>query len=116
MKGIGYPKRIKVYDSDWFAVSLGSTVVKTHDLGSTKIIVALYFATSDVGANMETVNLAVIGTNPSDTYGGNIQNITTTQLTVQAGYVAVQCGLNSSGELTGSAADGFYRVIAMKLN
>ena len=44
---------LKAYDSGWFAVTRGSDYPKTHNLGTTKFIYSIYFATDANGTGVE---------------------------------------------------------------
>ena len=107
---------INVYDSGWFAVAEQDTNVLTHNLGATTLIAQLYFATDAAGSNMSTIYGSNFFGEQSFESGGNIQDITTTQLTVQAANGrGVARTLTSAGDAV-NFASGFYRVIAIAIN
>ena len=103
----------KKYDSGWFYCEEQGTYLLTHNLGTTNIIAHLYFATDDSGSNMSTIYGSFF--HGDSISGGNIQDITTTQLTVQAarnrGVVRL---LDSDGNFI-TYQTGYYRVIAIAL-
>jgi len=103
----------ETYDSGWFACSTGGTYTKTHNLGTTKILPILYWASSSGGANMSTI-LGATHPQLDDENNGNIQNITSTTLTVQAGRTAVHVTLDDRGIST-LQRSGYYRVIVLAL-
>lgn len=41
---------LKVYDSGWFAASAGTIYTKTHNLGTTKVILSLYYSDTSDGS------------------------------------------------------------------
>jgi len=112
---------LKVYDSGWFDVTgnhgagKGETHTLTHNLGTTKLITILYFATDSSGTKMQKIT-------DVDVYngrGGIIMNITPTTLQVQLGdegYVAWTYSQTTDhiGEELGYTS-GCYKVIAIAL-
>jgi len=107
----------KTYDSGWFACAVQSNYSKTHNLGTTKVIYKLYFATDDIGTAMVEAGLTDIdigGGNVHSNAGGCVAAITTTTLEVHSGGSAVAYYLDADGDRT-EPATGFYRVVAIAL-
>lgn len=100
---------LKVYDSGWFAVSTDSLYTKTHNLGTTKVLWKLYFATDTSGSNMDEVHKAQPGFG-SDHRGGQLQNITTTQISVRTAYHRVHDSYGNN-----IYTSGYYRIIGIAL-
>jgi hypothetical protein len=96
------------YDSGWFSVSPGTAYSKTHNLGTTKLIVKLYWASDSNGTSMTEVF-----TNDPDK-GWGIKNITTTTLAAQTGTLYVTSTYADNGTQTNQNS-GYYRVIALAL-
>jgi len=99
---------ISTYDSGWFAVSNATSYTKTHNLGTTKIIAKLYYASDSSGTGMTEVF-----TNDPDK-GWGIKNITTTTLVAQTGSLYITATYSDTGVQT-NVASGYYRVIALAL-
>jgi len=100
------------YDSGWFSASANGTYTKTHNLGTTKLLVKIYFS-SDGGTTINSDCSHFSSDGPA--YGYNLINVTTTALSVRAMANGV-CGIyNGAGSVT-DYASGYYRVIAIPLN
>jgi len=104
---------LNVYDSGWFACSDKGTYVKTHNLGTTKLLIMFYWASDSSGTDMSIIKGA-IHHGLSDEYSGNIQSITPTTLTVQAGQNGCHASLDDEGRNI-LRHSGYYRVIAIAL-
>lgn len=105
---------LSTYDSGWFACTTEGTYSKTHNLGTTNLIIMLYFSTaSDGSANVDVVQQR--GNEEGFHWGGNVTDITTSTFTVQASGNAVIRALDSSGNET-SITSGYYRVVAVALD
>jgi len=104
----------KTYDSGWFYVTSSQSYNFNHNLGTTKLLINLYFATDTSGSNMtvvpslEETKGTGIGNN-----GGQVTNITPTSLTVSTSTSNV-CRRIIYGSVT-MYNDGYYRVIAVAL-
>jgi hypothetical protein len=99
------------YDSGWFAVAVASSYVKTHSLGTTKMLIMVYFSASSDGSspmllrNWDAENQA--------TDGYLIDTITTTAFTIKTAYTNV--ALTVFGGANTHVSSGYYRVIALAL-
>jgi len=71
----------KVYDSGWFAVAQNQTYVKTHDLGTLKVIWTFYFSENN---DDTSVYVADINNDPgyNEQTGAYVKGVTSTQLTL----------------------------------
>jgi hypothetical protein len=79
---------VSKYSTGWFnnttGLSNGGTYTFTHNLGTTDINVTLWMATDSSGSNQREVNLTLRWTGAVNSEGGGqILNVSTTQLTVQ---------------------------------
>ncbi len=101
----------KVYDSGWFAVSTGTAYIKTHNLGTSKIITNLYYSASSDGSN--AIDVTFYSDNLVGNYGGSITAITPTQLTINTGNYDVV--LYSTASSYAVASSGYYRIVAYAL-
>jgi len=99
---------ISSYDSGWFAVSGSSSYTKTHSLGTTKLIILLYFSASSDGSS--PMLLRQWDAESGYTYGCLVNSITTTQMTITTAASVALSALPNTG-----AASGYYRVIALAL-
>jgi len=96
------------YDSGWFAVSGSSGYTKTHSLGTTKLLILLYFSASSDGSS--PMLLRQWDAESGYTYGCLVSSITTTQMTITTAASVALSALPNTG-----AASGYYRVIALAL-
>lgn len=102
----------QVYDSGWFAVSNSTDYVKTHNLGTTKVLVFLFGATDSDGSNAGTFRQAdeVSGS----WYGMQLYGISTTTIGVHTDII----GASAVGLWNGSdhnSACSYARVIVIAL-
>lgn len=96
---------LKVYDSGWFAVTTGTTYTKTHNLGTTKVLVILYSARDANGTDM------MVEDDTGASYLGMwAYGITTTQITVRT---AITCF--HFVEAVGLITSGYARIIMLAL-
>lgn len=106
-----------VYDSSWFDASRGSANSLTHDLSSTVLLTKVYFkdVANQVGTGANRIyDLENSHSEDGIEKGAVITNITTTQLTAQAGQDYVAAPWNATGVMQ-NCVSGQYRVIAMRL-
>jgi hypothetical protein len=80
---------VSKYASSWFndttGLANGGTYSFTHGLGTTEVLVDIWMATSSAGANPVKVDAQIRLDAASLEYGGLVQDITTSALTVQLG-------------------------------
>lgn len=77
------PAKLGTYDSGYFAVADGQSYVKTHNLGTTKVLITLYFATQSNGSDAMIMSDSIAS---NVEYGLSAMSITTTQVSVVAGH------------------------------
>lgn len=119
---LGYSHLKDVYDSGWFACALGGTYIKTHNLGSTGLLVQVQYA-PDSGGSPDVTKIQVehgfLNLDWNKFIGPVVKNITNTQLTVQAGAYAVAIRINSTGHGVnsnlGQESSGHYRVLVTRI-
>jgi len=87
-----------IYDSGWFAVAHNNAYTKTHNLNTTKVLVALFLNTANDGSG----NTVILFGQAYDTNDGSwLCGLTTTEIIVRTGTNNCYRGLDSSG-------NGFY--------
>lgn len=98
------------YDSGWFFSNSGpsSILVLTHNLGTTKMLVKVYFAEDNSGANIQEMTVDWV-----NGFGTIVKDITPTQLTVQP-MNAVSWVVDSAG-VRSWRTSGYLRVVAVAL-
>jgi len=101
---------LKVYDSGWFAITTGTTYLKTHNLGTTKVITTVYFSpdgSSCVGIMHDSDAYA-------RHYGTFVAGITVTTITLRTApsYVIAIRDQNGNDYLPTS---GYARIIMLAL-
>ena len=97
------------YDSGWVGSTNSSTNTFNHNLGTTRLLVQVFHATSNQGANASLVDAQLDSS--GNKYGARVQNIQSNALDVQVGVSAT-----TSQWATGTAWTGnFVRVIATKV-
>jgi hypothetical protein len=109
--GATNPMNLSTYDSGWFPVVNGGTYIKTHNLGTTKLIVQVFGAEDASGSGMA---LQCIGNQSHPEAGMAIQSITATQFTVQCAQDHARTLYGSEGQ-DNRTNDGYARIIALAL-
>ena len=106
------------YDSGWFAVSKGTSVTKTHGLGTIKLITSLLYSPDATGLTF----VAVVGQTfqheggTTDSMGGILDSISTSTLRAVPGDASVIVGSQSgNGAFSYKTNNGYYRVLAVAL-
>ena len=99
-----------VYDSGWFDVVKGGTYSKTHNLGTDKLIINVFFRPSPD----EDVTLVYFTHSQYNEDCPQVTKITSSSFVIQAGANTVALVLDSTGNYVGYES-GQYRVVAMSL-
>jgi len=102
----------KSYDSGWFSVTYDAAYAKNHNLGTTKALFLLYFATNANGADMQPVT----DYTHYDTLkecGGQVQDISANSCSVRTGVYGVCYEYHTGGRVTHRS--GYFRLIALAL-
>jgi len=109
--------KVKKYDSGWFACVSGGTYTKTHNLGSVALMAQILFAPDDGGSpDLTKVKIEQWHHDGGVEKGAQIIDITTTQLTVQAGNNRVAYYPDSNGNDVTQYGSGHYRVLAFRMD
>ncbi len=108
---------LKVYDSGWFAVSVGNSYTKTHSLGTTKVLMQLWFSQSADGSNAVQIDWG--GRDRSESGGGyhvqgsSIYGLTPTTIGFSCLTDDVFRWVDASGEKLVSS--GYARILLLAL-
>lgn len=108
-----YVFSVEGYDSGWFLVSKGTTLVENHDLGSTAIIFKVYFDEDGSGSNMREVINTFHGSAES---GYQIKNLSATSYTLQVGGDDLGRSLVATGDHEHLPRTGYYRIIGIAID
>ena len=106
---------LKVYDSGWFGASAGSSYAKTHNLGTTKVLITVYFSTNSDGSSL----CALAGHNfYYEPYGNEgvtyVTSLTTTTINVRGSPNYIAHVMNDAGIRT-NYRSGYLRIIMLAL-
>jgi hypothetical protein len=101
---------LRIYDSGWFEASTYSIYLKTHNLGTAKVITKLYWAFDSLGTGMQTVETRMFG---ASDHGSVIADITTTNLKVLTGDTLT--GYIDGAGGYGNRTSGYLRVTVLAL-
>jgi hypothetical protein len=101
------------YDTGFFFASISQAFSFTHNLGTTKILAKIYFATNAAGSDMEEVFQSRSGAG-GNVFGSVVKNITSATFVVQTGNDALTHSIDSSGSPI-ERDSGYLRVIAIGL-
>ena len=102
-----------VYDSGWFAANTTTKKYsKTHGLGTTALLITIYYADDDSGTNMQTCTADFTGSGAS--HGTIVKGITTTALVVQTGSEAI-CRTVADNGTPADKTSGYLRVVCLAL-
>ena len=96
----------EVYDSGWFAVAATTVYTKSHNLGTTKVLALVYSASDSSGTGMQKEAGNIVG----GTYGINLYNITTTQVTIRP-----CAAFHYIDSVRAGIASGYARIILIAL-
>lgn len=99
------------YDSGWFAVSNNNTYSKTHNLGTTKVLITLLFSNNSNGSGLCLLS-AGSDLNGASEYGLYTSALSTTAVTVDTGYTSCT---SYNGD-PGSYTSGYARIIIVSLD
>jgi hypothetical protein len=111
------PFPLRVYDSGWFSASPNANYTKTHNLGTTNLIIMLYYSSSSDGSNpiVQSIGNQRVNTDMNKILlSPNIYNITSAQLTVGTGNEILAIG-NHNASGGGEVSSGYLRVVALAL-
>lgn len=100
-------EELNYYDSGWFSVTTSTTYTKTHDLGTSNILVQVFYSASSDGSDPQWQR--DWDAESSYTSGKNIKNITSNTFDV----VTMANGIQRDG--TSNIGSGYYRVLAQTL-
>lgn len=103
---------LKVYDSGWFAVSLNSTYVKTHNLGTTKCLINTYVAQNNDGSGWCVNTHADNYT--AHNHGIGIVALSTTTATLRTGDNWIVTFTDSNGVVR-NYNSGYCRIVIFAL-
>lgn len=103
---------LKIYDSGWFAVGLSSNYTKTHNLGTTKVLLTIQIAENSDGSGKFAI--AEQSDNYTVQYVGNVYALSTTQVSIRTGGAYIVSTLLSDGS-TWRPSSGYYRIIMLAL-
>ena len=103
------------YASSWASVSVAETKTYTHGLGTDAICCEVQFkdTDNDLSLGVNRIYRIISGRSESNEEGCEVQNITSTQLTIQVGSNAIIRTFTASGG-TVTANSGQIRVLAWK--
>ena len=107
----------KVYNSGWFAIGLDNAYVKTHNLGTTKVLISAYVADNSDGSG-NCVQVAANFNYQNDTGGTSgtvISALTTTAVTLSTAATALYTfrGNTALGALVPTT--GYARIVMLAL-
>jgi hypothetical protein len=104
---------LKTYDSGWFAVTTGTKYDRTHNLGTTKVIIQIYIAQNSDGSGWCTTERQLFG---FDLQRGIVMcGLTNTTISIRTGIHGIMVNvLNAAGnEITGNNC--YARIIMLAL-
>lgn len=108
------------YDTGWRFFGTGDFRTFTHNLGTTKLVVKVYFATTSSGASMQEVVNTLYNYTDGTTdlrIGAVVKAINSTNLSVQTGDRGITTVLDSpDGNAVARYTSGYLRVIVIALN
>ena len=101
------------YVSTWAAAALSGTYTLTHGLGTDEILVQLQFkdTANQFGQGADLIYMISFNRSESNEECASINNITSTQLTIQAGGNRIAIACSPTGNIM-YATTGQYRLIA----
>ena len=106
----GAPVNLRSYDSGLFQATSGKTYSFTHNLGSTALLVRIYYSADSAGTELQEVLIDTSrGRAASAWVGAFVKSLSENSMTIQVG------GLGLTRFSGGVKSTGFLRVIAVAL-
>ncbi len=110
--------QLKTYDSGWFRCSAAGTYNLTHNLGTTRLLITVYWADNEFELYMREAGKGSYYSGGvsggSIMCGADVNNITSSTLTVQAGSGGPCFGFAATGQKD-NIQTGWYRAVALAL-
>lgn len=107
---------INYYDSGWFAVASGDiSYSKTHNLGTTKVLITLLVSPNSDGSGYCVQTAAMNVSNGSSNYGMYTTALSTTSITIQSAQSGLYNITNTSHTLE-QPTSGYARIIIVSLD
>ncbi|MFH0762292.1 MAG: hypothetical protein V1925_00150, partial [Candidatus Omnitrophota bacterium] len=103
---------LKVYDSGWFAVAASTTYIKTHNLGTTKVLVITYLAENSDGSGWCVHNMGQA--TPDSRYHCMMVALSTTTITIRAAQF-IASFYDKDGTQISTPTSGYARIIMCAL-
>ena len=105
---------LKIYDSGWFAVTIGTSYVKTHSLGTTKVLITVFISDTSDGSGK-----IALGNGENSNAGGSmdftgVRALTTTTVTIRTGGNRLLNTQDTSGS-GWQPTSGYARVVMLAL-
>jgi hypothetical protein len=99
------------YDSGWFAVAVSTAYSKTHNLGTTKVLVSVYISEANDGSG----KCAMSYPSYTDTANGfTMTSLSTTAIAFRSGTTYLGNFLDSAGSAW-NPASGYCRIVMLAL-
>ncbi len=104
---------LKVYDSGWFLISVGESYSKVHNLGTTRVLMQVYFSINSDGSGFVTI-MGCDNTNYNTNLGIVLTGLTISGISIRTGNPYLFNGMGINGE-NYYPTSGYLRVIMMAL-
>jgi len=106
----GVPGIVGAFDSGFFSATIGREYRFTHNLGTNKLLVRIYYATDFSGSDMQDALIDTSGGNTVDSWIGTfVSQLTNNAVRIQTGGAAL------TKTVSGLRTRGFLRVIIVAL-
>lgn len=102
---------LKVYDSGWFVVSTNTTYTKTHNLGTTKVLITTYLAQNSDGSGWCIKDWNAL-TESNDQ--SMVVSLSTAQIVIRTTYTYIAKFKDSNGNQQ-TPTSGYLRIIMLAL-
>lgn len=104
-----------IYDSGWFGASVATAYTKSHNLGTTMVMVNVWCADDADGTNKFIVGYADVRQDAGAAMQTSVvKNLGNTGYTLQTGATGIATNLDTDGNQTGKAT-GWLRVLMLAL-
>ena len=108
--------KLTTYDSGWFAVANNTEYVKTHNLGTTSLLITILWSASATGAtNIQRITATFQHEGGTWSMGAIVEDITTTTLQINTGDASVVNTAANGNSWATKTTNGYYKVLALAL-
>ena len=106
---------LKVYDSGWFAVTRNDTYIKTHNLGTTKVLITIYVGDRSDGTGIVVPTMSELTLDGASNWNQTgVRELTPTTVVIRTGSSRIANVQDKDGN-SWQPESGYARIIMLAL-